>query len=122
MVEEANGVLAELTANLMRVTRGRGRPERILRHVVELAALSQRHFDAKRQRPRFLKILSVDDPRAGDNEHPVWYATDAILRGTLQIAASRLIRQIPQEAMGDDQPTHVCPRCKSGVHLFNPTF
>lgn len=101
--EQANSVLVDLTANLLRVTRGSGRPELILRHVFDLSELARRHFELKRQWPSFWDVLSLGDPRTGEEPHPVRDATDAMLRGALQTVASRLLGQIPQEARGQTE-------------------
>ena len=98
--QRANSTLLELTANLMRITRGAGKPELILNQVFDVAVAARRYFEITQQWPSVWGLLSVDDPRGGDDFHPERWATDIILRGALQTVASRLLGQIPQESMG----------------------
>jgi hypothetical protein len=101
--EEARFALRELAANLMRVTRGAGKPYLILNQVFELANAAIRFQKITGRWPDLGGELSVDDPRASNFDSPIKDATDAMLRGALQMVASRLLGQIPQEAMGSTE-------------------
>lgn len=101
--EEARFLLRQLTANLMRVTRGSGNPWLILDHVLELANAATRYYELTNRWPDLGDVLSVDDPRCVNPERPENHATDAMLRGALQMVASRLLGQKAQEAAGSSE-------------------
>jgi hypothetical protein len=100
--------IRELTANLLRITRGAGKPDEITMQMNDLAAATQGFWDAFGLSPyadEFPRALDVsNDPettrqwRAEDR-----YRDDAeerIIRGVLQVVASRLVRQKTQETIG----------------------
>lgn len=97
--------LRELTANLMRIARGTGRPELVLEQALTLVGL----FEAHRQ-------IAGDDMPAADvadalrlaeipeDEEAVWgdwdRAVRAMVQGSLQVAAAELMAQHAQAAAG----------------------
>lgn len=103
--------LIELTANLLRVTRGAGKPYEILSQARELLAASKEYGDVVGQAPFFGDIVTVN-PRYENlgniaevsySQSNEGYAKDEMLRGALQIVASRLLSQNTQERRGDSE-------------------
>jgi hypothetical protein len=100
--------LRDLAANIMRAVRGAGRPHTILAEAQALidAALSYReqvgHFPASEELGNALDIDTPSerlDQLSADAEAVVT-ARETIIHGALQVAASRLLEQRPQEAAG----------------------
>jgi hypothetical protein len=100
--------LRELTANLLRITRGAGKPEEIMRQMNGLTAAIQSFWEAVGLSPyadEFSRALDVsNDLETKRHWRPEdRYRDDAeerIIRGVLQIVASRLVHQRAQETIG----------------------
>lgn len=97
--------LRELTANLLRVTRGAGRPEDILLQTTTLMASFAAYREARGSYPpadeiaTALRLESVPD--GADEGWSEWDgAVRVMVRGALQIAAADLLSQPPQARAG----------------------
>jgi hypothetical protein len=106
-VEQSLRVLA---ANLMRVSRGAGRPYMLFRNCLEVVKAAQAYHDATGAWPADYIIsnaISCDEYRNIENPSEYWIerkaALDTIVRGALQLAASRQLAQIPQERAGEHE-------------------
>lgn len=103
--------LRELTANLLRITRGAGKPYQIMQQMTDLAAAIQGFWDAKGLSPygdEFARALDVSNDletmQSWSNEdREREYAERRLIRGVLQVVASRLIGQKTQEAAGHNE-------------------
>lgn len=101
--------LTELTANLLRVTRGAGKPYEIGRQAVALINAMQNHWDVVGQYPSSDELtvaLDIDPSReflegGGEEFYEEVHAQQQVIRGALQIAASRLLSQRTQESAGE---------------------
>jgi hypothetical protein len=105
--ERTERALVELAANLLRVVRGAGRPYDIAQHSHDFLAAMKAYYATKGKAPfePFREAtLSVrrDVPSRdfGASESFRAHAQDMVVRGALQIAASRLLGQAAQEAAG----------------------
>jgi hypothetical protein len=103
--------LRTLAANILRTIRGAGSPHAILPQAQALieAALSHREqtgqFPASEDIGKALDIDTPDDKldqMSPETEASVT-ARERMIHGALQIAASRLLEQRPQEAAGDTE-------------------
>ena len=100
------GPLRELAANMMRVARGAGNPQDIGRQCVEVVDAYKQYRDLTGEWPdsgSLHTILSVENevPDRLSADGQAWKAGEnEIVRGALQIAASRLLGQRTQEAAG----------------------
>ncbi|MFC4293561.1 hypothetical protein ACFO0A_00655 [Novosphingobium tardum] len=98
--------LRELTANLLRVTRGAGRPEVIGQQSASVVDGFQRYFDAKGHWPVGFDLAAVLDLNRTYSEEQLasrgdlQYAERDIVRAALQIAASDLLGQRTQATRG----------------------
>jgi len=103
--------LRELTANLIRVTRGAGKPYEIAR---QTRALLQAFIDYQESIGHFPPadelsgLLSIDrdllDMEKMNEEHlDRYFAEQSIIDGSLQIAASWLLGQKTQEVAGSSE-------------------
>jgi hypothetical protein len=99
--------LRELTANLLRITRGAGKPCEIMQQMVDLTEAMRRYQAATGLWPtdEFVRALNVSYDLETmqhwrDEDRHREYAKDHIIRGALQIVASRLVDQKTQEAAG----------------------
>lgn len=98
----------ELTANLLRITRGAGKPHEVMRQVTDLAAAMRGYHavtgfgpvDEMAHLPDVSESWETMQSWSAENQERE-YAKQAIRRGVLQIVASRLVGQKPQEAAGD---------------------
>jgi len=110
-MSKVDWAVRELTANLIRVTRGAGRPHYIGRHAQALidALLEYRnaagHFPSSED---LSNALAIDvDPaiveQMDDDNYTEMCARHSIIGGSLQIAASRLLGQKTQERAGEHQ-------------------
>lgn len=110
MVEVA-WTLQQLTANLMRVTRGAGKPYDIGRQAEEFLDALRAYQKDVGHFPSSYDIgatLSAKHPpevlvRLSDEHMDEVEAELSIIKGALQIAASRMLRQRPQESAGYHQ-------------------
>lgn len=107
--ERFEAALVDLTVNILRVTRGAGRPHEISRQAHALVLAGEEHWEAFDHYPppeayhEALRFRQQDrDPDYGTNQ----WRTDAleqIMRGSLQVVASRLAEQPTQIAAGEDE-------------------
>jgi hypothetical protein len=110
-LDDAGSALATLAANLMRISRGAGKPadvavqaaevviivreyEALTGHGVPVGAVS----DALSVRPAYEWTMQFPD-----DERERIRATEQMIAGALQVAASRLVGQKTQERAGDDE-------------------
>lgn len=108
---EVSWALREMTSNLMRVIRGAGKPGMIGQHTQAFIQALVSYRDAAGMMPSpedLTEILSVDeDPKIiAVLENPELRRVDAkqrIVRGALQLAASRLVGQKTQESAGEHE-------------------
>ena len=102
--------LRDLTANLIRVTRGAGRPWEIGRQAQALVEACAEYRDAVGPLPsrELSNALTAEKDRefvegmSGDH-FARYHAEQSIILGALQIVASRLVGQNTQEVAGDHQ-------------------
>lgn len=100
--------LRELTANLLRVVRGAGRPYAIVSQALELAGAIVEYQTASGRPPAPEDFLGVLNFERGEDEMARFssevraqlYAEERMVRGALQIAASRLLGQNTQVRAG----------------------
>lgn len=104
----ARAAVRQLTANLIRVTRGAGKPHEIGRQAVALLEAMQAHWDAARFWPfdEMADALQMDErpkwpPNADPEEVNRHYAEQMIVAGALQVVASRLVGQATQQRAGE---------------------
>jgi hypothetical protein len=103
--------LRDLAANLLRIIRGAGKPEGIVRQIDELVRVLVAHKDATGQWPPphdLAAMLDIDRPKdwtatLRDAHLQRHYAAEQIIRGALQQAASRLLGQMPQASSGEHE-------------------
>jgi hypothetical protein len=108
---QVDWTLRDLTANLMRVTRGAGKPYEIGRQAQDFIAALIDYRDAVGHFPpsaELASLLTVErDPevmaRMNDDNLAQIYAEQEIIRGSLQIVASRLVGQSKQETAGSHE-------------------
>jgi hypothetical protein len=106
--------LRDLAANLLRIIRGAGKPEEIIRQIDELIRALVAYKDATGQSPpphELASMLDIDrlkdwTANLRDAHLQRHYAEEQIIRGALQQAASRLLNQAPQTSAGE-QEMHV---------------
>lgn len=100
--------LRELAANILRSVRGAGKPYQIGRQAQALADAMVAYRDAVGHFPSDEELgaaLDVEIPeerldQMSDEQEVIVRARQQIIRGALQVAASRLVDQRPQEAAG----------------------
>jgi hypothetical protein len=103
--------LREMAANILRTIRGAGRPHTILSEALALIDSAMSYREQVGQFPALEelgKALDIDTPKGRlDQMSPeteaVVTAREKIVHGALQVAASRLLEQRPQEAAGDSE-------------------
>ncbi len=105
--DEVEWALRDLTANLIRVTRGAGRSHDIRRQMVLVLQAMQAHWDACGMWPSSYELdqmLSIRDDerldRLNDRDIEWAFAEFKMVRGALQVAASTLLDQSTQRAAG----------------------
>ncbi len=108
---EVSWPLRDLAANLLRIIRGAGKPEEIIRQINELVRALAAYKDATGQWPpphELASMLDIDRPKdwtatLRDAYLQRHYAAEQIIRGALQQAASRLLGQTPQASSGEHE-------------------
>lgn len=100
--------LVALTVNMLRVTRGAGKAHEIGRQAGNLLQAMEAHWDAFGWYPGEAEFHhALHPPRERDPEYgPNQWRSDAIdqiVRGSLQVAASRLAGQRTQVAAGESE-------------------
>lgn len=98
--------LRELAANIIRVVRGAGKSYEIAGQCLEVIEAFQRYRDKVGHWPSSWEIdeaLSIRDERENNAYDEAWErecARESVVRGCLQVAASRLMGQNTQEQRG----------------------
>jgi hypothetical protein len=98
-----SSALRELTANLLRVVAGAGKPHRVLEdaaNFVHAFVDYHPHMSFHERVDGASKILSVREEHRGFDDWKIYDAEEDIIVGALRIAASRLLGQRTQEAAG----------------------
>ncbi|AJA10018.1 hypothetical protein SKP52_15700 [Sphingopyxis fribergensis] len=99
--------LRELTANLLRTVRGAGKPYAVAEQIFAVANALQEYREAAGCWPSEYDIRTALDRDArwpeGKPNDDMGYGIDEMVDGSLQIAASQLVGQMPQEAAGRHQ-------------------
>ncbi|WP_296597541.1 hypothetical protein [Phenylobacterium sp.] len=110
-LEQVEGGLVELTANLIRVVRGAGRPGDIIEQVVGLTEALREYGDAAGHLPAGdelagmirLESREVVVGHVSESSAAWHYAEQRMVRGALQMAASSLLGQLTQRAAGSQE-------------------
>lgn len=109
-LQKVGGRLRDLTANLLRVTHGAGMPRRIVGQTSAVLGAMIEYREAVGRFPanELASELDIDNdndaglPKRSGAEHSIEKnARQAILRGAMQVVASRLLGQRMQEVAGD---------------------
>lgn len=103
--------MRELTANLLRVTRGAGKGYAVPHQLAAALTLFQEYFNAAKCYPSdydvraMLRLREYDEDGLPAPRHrEEWdLATSEIVDGSLQFAASTLVYQIPQKSAGESE-------------------
>jgi hypothetical protein len=112
--EEISFPLRDLAANVMRIARGAGESARIGRQCAGLVHAFEAYREQIGHWPRaelISRILDISNPSVAwslDNDLPGdrWeelYGTDIVIKGALQVSASRLLDQRLLVGRGEDQ-------------------
>ena len=110
-IQNVSWAVRELAANLIRVVRGAGRPDDIVDHAVAFTKAMVDYQEAVGSWPSGHDLsvsLSIRQDgewkrQLDDDELDRLLAEGHVIRGALQIAASRLLCQTTQERAGDTQ-------------------
>ena len=104
--------LRTLTANLLRVARGNGHPWKLARQMLDFIEAYQAHWDVAGHYPTSWEMTAcIDYDAALEEIRPGYSSPDSpafdlelgkriTADGALQMVASRLLHQIPQQAAG----------------------
>jgi len=110
--EKAEAALVELTANILRVVRGAGRPYSIGNECAQVAIAFQEYQSVAGQWPSSFEISKAiefaEDPfRDGisDEQFNLEVARNLIIRGGLQFVASQMLAQNLQKRAGEREMT-----------------
>jgi len=101
-----SSALRALTANLIRVVRGAGKPGEISSQVLSLTEALSAYRDAAGFLPfgetlaEFIRPEDRDLSRWSDDEKARHWAQKLVIDGALQMTASRLLGQLTQESAG----------------------
>jgi len=104
--QRVDDALRELTANLLRVVRGAGRPHDIADQSLALTDSLVAYREATGVLPFGDDLAAVIQPGEpdlrlwGGDEQARHYAHQLVIKGSLQVTASRLLHQPTQEAAG----------------------
>jgi len=107
--EQANAALIELAANIMRIVRGAGKPERLLSQCADVVNAAVEYRDVAGRLPSPAGLASAIRPEREpiDYDDSYWAARQIayrrIVRGSLQMAASKLLGQRLQIDRGEDE-------------------
>lgn len=106
-VEES---LRQLSANLLRVIRGAGRPHEIGKQCEDLTVAWQNYREAAGVWPSGELVaasLELETPPwvsgLGEHEAAAWYGKRTLTRGVLQMVASELLDQRTQQTAGEHE-------------------
>lgn len=106
---DSEWAMVELTANLLRIIRGAGKPYELGRHLSEVMRTMQQHYDVVGFWPYDEMAEAVRLPDVWDRaaERPgnaaELYAIHSIVRGSLQMIASDLLGQRTQRVSGEHE-------------------
>lgn len=95
--------LRVLTANLLRMTRGAGKPEQFIPQLAALTQAMARYTIALDEMPSLDGVLQIDpgpELELPPEEEAIKAARDQMIGGALQIVASRLMGQKVNEQAG----------------------
>lgn len=101
--------LRELAANVMRISRGAGKPYEILEDCIKVVQRFQQYREVHGVWPsssEVQEILNFHDPRLRDYSLPydeMAHAIERIARGSLRMAAGRLVSQQLQADHGENE-------------------
>ncbi|EUB95566.1 hypothetical protein PMI07_002054 [Rhizobium sp. CF080] len=107
--DQVNAALLELAANIIRVVRGAGKPEQILHQCSDVvnAAVEYRDAAGRLPSPATLASAILLEREVIDYNDSFWAARQIayrrIVRGSLQVAASKLLGQRLQIDRGEDE-------------------
>lgn len=106
---QVRDALRQATANLMRLSRGTGDSIRLYPQVHDLLVAMQNYFESLGEFPTDAEVraaLDHVDPvhEIGDSDFAARQRSlDQAVRGALQIAASKMLAQIPQQRSGEKE-------------------
>jgi hypothetical protein len=109
--EDVQRALTELAANILRMIRGAGKPNEFLNHAFQLTEAMSEYKKAAGHFPDpviFARMLLLDTReelfgRCSDDDRARDYAEQMIIRGALQVVASRMLHQLTIERAGDSE-------------------
>lgn len=108
--EEASVAISDLTANLIRIVRGAGRPSDIRAQVLRLATAIEDHREIAATTPIADMVAAIrlsgelsQTGDAADHEVERSLARQAMVHGALQYAASAIVDQRTQQAAGESE-------------------
>lgn len=108
--EQVRGRLIELAANVLRVSRGAGRPYSVGNECLAVVQAIQAYREAAGQWPPSELIASAldftgpsRDGKMSDEARAAEYARERIIRGAMQFAASSLLGQRTQISAGESE-------------------
>lgn len=125
--------LRQLTANLLRIAKGGGKPVELMRQLLGCAAAIQAYIEAHGALPSAGEIQNILDCDAAWREYRPWieerrkeagqifeqgeetereHAMALIRRGALHAVASMLVNQLPQQNRGEQDIT-------DGIEIWN---
>lgn len=97
--EDAEEGIVLLTANLLRMMRGRGKPYQLASQLRRVNDAMQRHWELSRTWPSRDILNAIRRPRPSYN-NALAVAEEMVISGALQVAASDLLDQRAQSASG----------------------
>lgn len=106
-MQRVRNELQEITANLIRVVRGAGRPHEIARQSLALTEALTAYQAAAGMLPLgddLAAVIQPEEPGLHDwraEDQVRHYARQRVIDGALQVAASRLLGQLTQERAGE---------------------
>jgi len=101
--------LRRLAANIIRITRGAGKPYDLTDDCISFIKAIEGYVDRTQQSPPFydfqamLSIKRAFSFELNNEEFEMECARDQMVRGSLQITASRLLKQNTQESAGSSE-------------------
>jgi hypothetical protein len=108
--QKAETALVQLAANILRVVRGAGRPYSIVQECATLIDAFREYHAVAGQWPASFDVANTigffDEPHmegGSDEWRSVELARNLIVRGALQLVASRMLGQIPQKRAGENE-------------------
>lgn len=112
LIDELDWPTRELMSNMLRVMRGAGKPHYLVNQVMQLAVAIEAAGEVSNSwglwsemEQTLQSVFKADYP-----DDIFWSAEEMIVRGSLQIVASRLVYQHPQACMGERERDEGCRR------------